>query len=678
MRFPNMPAAPKTANSQTFFPFLRNPVRLYWFGMRKPELLPSPRNLRFLNGFYSLPDRAVLHLDASLPRAEVLLPLADRLRSAAAEAGVQLELATGPASHPRMAIRARVEQGAPARTEGYILRIEKRGVTIGYRDTGGLRAGVATLRQLLRQYGRRLPFLTIQDYPDFPRRGVMLDVSRGKVPNLETLLDLADQLADFKINELQLYVEHTFAYRNYEPVWRGWGALTGEEMLVLDHYCRQLGIDFVPNQNSFGHLRYWLEYSPLRKLAEVREPYEGAGGTFLRYPTTLAPENPRTLPFIRGLYDEFLPHFTSSRFNVGCDETWDLGRGQSREICEARGKHQVYVAFLKKIYKEVKARKRQMMFWGDIIMHEPGLIKDLPEDTIALNWGYEATHPFHKEAEIFAKSGRPFYVCPGTSTWMTLIGKLDNGLANLRLGADAGRKNGAIGYLNTDWGDGGHPQPLAVSWIPYAAGAALSWCAASYDEKLLLPVLSRDVFQDPTGRAAQAAMALGFAHKKFGYFQPNVTPFGAVIAAPIPKTRELMCRDGLKYYARIPAKNIRAAADEIEKQRKILASAKPATRRGEILQIELDFASSMAAESCHIMLWQQALAAGKNAEARRLAGRGIAALAEIDREFKAYWPTRNKGDTSKCSAFLQWRIWDYKEAALHFPPEAARPPRQKP
>ena len=31
---------------------------------------------------------------------------------------------------------------------------------------------------------------------------------------------------------------------------------------------------------------------------------------------------------------------------------------------------------------------------------------------------------------------------------------------------------GRMGYLNTDWGDGGHPQPLAVSYLPYLLGAA--------------------------------------------------------------------------------------------------------------------------------------------------------------------------------------------------------------
>ena len=636
------------------------------------NLLPYPRSLKRRPGSYALPARAVLHLEPSLPRDVVLLPIAERLQSAAHAAGVALSLVTGPPAHPELAIRASRNSAAPAHPEGYALTIGSGGIVLDYREAGGLRAGIANLRQLLREYGRRLPCLAVRDYPDFPRRGVMLDISRGRVPNLQSLLELVDHLADFKINEFQLYTEHTFAYRNYEPVWRGWGPLTGEEVLRLDARCRQLGIDLVPNQNSFGHLRYWLEYPPLRKLAEVSEPYEGTGGAFMRYPTTLAPNHPGTLPFLRELYDELLPHFTSNRFNVGCDETWDLGRGQTKASCEREGKGRVYTSFLKRIHKEVSARGRTMMFWGDIVLKYPDLIRELPRELIALNWGYEANHPFQREAGLFAKAGIPFYVCPGTSTWMTLIGRHDNAFANLRLGAEAGRKHGAQGYLNTDWGDGGHPQPLAVSYLPYLMGAALSWCAQSFDEKLLVPVLSRDVFQDPTKLLARAALDLGFAHRKFSYSAPNVTPYGAVIAAPIPRTRELTCRDGLKYYARIPAGNVRAALDEGEKQRAVLARANPATRAGEILARELDLAARMAAQSCKIMLWQQALAAGKGPLARRLARAAIRELRALDRDFREYWPLRNKGTTAKCSAFLGWRMDDYRRGILHFPPESAR------
>lgn len=548
---------------------------------------------------------------------------------------------------------------APNHVEGYTLTISKRGIEIAFREDPGRLAALATLRQLLREYGRHLPCLEIRDWPDFARRGVMLDVSRGRVPKLETLLELVEHLADFKLNEFQLYFEHTFAYQRYRPVWRDWGALTASEIRKLDARCRELGIDLVPNQNSFGHLRQWLEYPPLKELAEADGPYESEAGDFLRYPSTLAPRHPGTLPFLRGLYDELLPNFTSRYFNVGCDETWDLGRGRSRIICERRGKGRVYFEFLRKIQREVAARGRRMMFWGDIILHYPELIRELPKGMIALNWGYEAHHPFDLEAAQFSKSGVPFYVCPGTSTWMTLIGRHDNALANLRNAANAGRKHGAAGYLITDWGDGGHPQPLAVSYLPYLAGASLCWCAESFDEGLLAPVLSRDVLGDPTGRTAEVAMALGLAHRKFGYTEPNSTPFGTVIAAPSRGSRELFCRDGLKLHARIPGGNIRAALAEVEKHRAQLRRSRLNRKQGKVLAEELDLAARMAEQSCKFMLWQQAVAAGDDARAAEFKRKGIRELRALEKAFAAYWPHRNKGTPAKCSGFLLWRMDDY-------------------
>jgi len=425
-----------------------------------------------------------------------------------------------------------------------------------------------------------------------------------------------------------------------------------------------LGIDLVPNQNSFGHLRYFLEHPRVRPLAEVGAPYEDASGEFVRRPSTLAPNHPGTLPFLRGLYDELLPNFSSQFFNVGCDETWDLGRGLSKKICAARGKGLVYQDFLKRVQRNVSKRGKHTMFWGDIILKYPKLIAKLPKDVVALNWGYEANHPFDKETALFKKSGIPFYVCPGTSTWMTLVGRHDNALKNLRRAAAAGRKNRAIGFLNTDWGDGGHPQPLAVSWLPLAAGAAMAWNANAFDEAKLLRALSRDVFQDPGGTVAKAARALGLAHRKLNFKEVNATPLGAVIAAPPPEERELFCRHGLKYFARIPAKRIQSTARELQRQ---IGSLKKAggnsqiSPRGKILVHELELAARMAEQSCHFMLWQQAVARGKTSQARRMAKAGIAALEKLEKEFDAFWPKRNKGTTKHCSMFLQWRVADYRK-----------------
>ena len=593
-----------------------------------------------------MPNRLALHL---LPRP----------RSLQRRAGSFLL----PTSKPLAAIKLIRTEIWPEGAEAYAITIDRGGITVTYGETDGLRAASATLRQILRQCGRRLPYLQIRDWPDFARRGVMLDISRGRVPRLETLLNLAERLADFKINELQLYTEHTFAYKKYQSVWQSWGALTGREIKILDARCRELGIDLVPNQNSFGHLRYFLADSRLKKLGELAEPYEAETKDFLRRPTTLAPAHPGSLPFVRELFDELLPNFSSAFFNIGADETWDLGKGQSKKQCAERGKGQVYLDFVKKIHHEVSARKRTMMFWGDIILKYPALIRTLPKNVIALNWGYEADHPFAKEAAQFARAKIPFYICPGTSTWQTMVGRHDNALANLRAAAQAGKKFGALGFLNTDWGDGGHPQPLAVSWPLFAAGAALAWNAHAFDEKALLAALSRDVFGDATGKAAAAGFHLGLAHQKLGIKAPNETPLGTVIAAPPPADRELFCRNGLKWAAKIPARKIQGALREIEKQRALLRQAKSQHPEGKMLTLELDLAARMASESCHFMLWQQAVAANKKAAAALLARRGGRELRRLEKDFQAYWPQRNKATPKHCSPFLQWRMCDYSAKA---------------
>jgi hypothetical protein len=366
---------------------------------------------------------------------------------------------------------------------------------------------------------------------------------------------------------------------------------------------------------------------------------------------------------LRGLYDELLPNFSSQFFNIGGDETWDLGKGHSKKLCEAKGKRRVYFDFLKKIQRQVSARGKKMMFWGDIILKYPELIRELPKNVVALTWGYEANHPFDAEAAQFAKAKIPFYVCPGTSTWQTLVGKHDNAFANLRAAAKAGKKFGATGFLNTDWGDGGHPQPLAVSWPLFAAGAALAWNSRTLDKKNLISVLSRDVFEDATGKIAEAGFHLGFAHRQLGVNAANETPLGTVIAAPKPEDRELFCRDGLKWFAKIPAKKIIAALKEIRRQRATLLRAKPVSDSGKILARELDLAARMAEQSCEFMLWQQAVVAGKKLEAKKMAQKGIRELRKLEKDFKTYWPLRNKATSKHCSSFLRWRMADYRRGS---------------
>ncbi|MCD6290346.1 MAG: family 20 glycosylhydrolase [Anaerolineae bacterium] len=487
-------------------------------------LLPSPQRLYELPGSHRLqPDRFIWLEDD----AQALLATGRAIQEALSAVGQRWELTAARGDDlGRLGATVHVDPTQVPQPEGYHLTIGPDQIRIVAHDPAGAFYAAMTLRQIARQAAgsKELPCLRIEDWPDFPHRGVMLDISRDRVPRMETLYMLVDMLAEWKINQFQLYMEHTFAYRNHREVWEKASPLTGEEILTLDAYCRERFIELVPNQNSFGHMHRWLKYDRYRPLAECPDGWQSPWGEWHDEPFSLCPSDPGSIELLRELYDELLPHFSSQQFNVGCDETFDLGQGRSKQDCEERGPGRVYLEFLLKIHDLVQRRGRTMQFWGDIILHHSELIPELPGDIIALEWGYDADHPFAENGAKFAQAGVPYYVCPGTSTWNSVGGRTENAMGNLWNAAENGLAHGAIGFLNTDWGDNGHWQHPSISFLGYAYGAAVSW-AAQANRNIDLPrALDLHAFRDAAGVMGKLAFDLGNAYKV-----PQVDVYGSIL-----------------------------------------------------------------------------------------------------------------------------------------------------
>ena len=421
----------------------------------------------------------------------------------------------------------------PPTCRAIISTSDLRGCLITGADAAGLFYGACTLLQLITARAGDgiivLPGMRLVDWPDFPNRGVMLDVSRDRVPTTEMLYELVDLLASWKINQLQLYMEHTFAYQGHEVVWKNASPFTGEEILALDAYCSARFVELIPNQNSFGHMQRWLIHEPYRQMAECPEGCELWPG-HPSEPYSLCPVDPRSIELLEDLYDQLLPHFSSTTFNVGLDETYDLGKGRSAEACATLGTERVYLDFLKQIHRQVMTRGKTMQFWGDIILHQPDLIPELPADAIAMEWGYEASHPFEEHCEHFAEAGLRFYVCPGTSSWNAIAGRTENALGNIQRAASSGKAGGAVGLLNTDWGDNGHLQPPVVSILGYMAGAAASWNAGVQLGDIDLPaLLDLFAFRDSAGEMGRVAYDLGNVYQVPGVATVNSSIFFDVL-----------------------------------------------------------------------------------------------------------------------------------------------------
>lgn len=393
-------------------------------------------------------------------------------------------------------------------TEAYSLTITSDGICIRYAQKNGAYYALVTLGQILKQSGETVACCQISDEPSMQVRGYMLDISRGKVPTLDDLCGYVDRLSALKYNQLQLYVEgFSFAYPSFAEVWKDTTPITGEEVRYLDAYCKERGIELVPNQNSLGHMAAWLSREEYRHLAETDKGMEFMGNPMPI--STMDAMDPATLDLVTKMMDDMLPYFTSDKFNVNLDEPFELGKGKNKELAEEKGEAYIYMDYLKRLHARVAERGKHMYMWGDILANHPETFRQLPEDVTVLDWGYEAFTPFDEHAASLQKQNIPFILCPGTSTWTTLTGRVDNMFGNILNAAKAAIEHDGEGVLVTAWGDGGHLEyePLNDPAIAYAG--ACNWGQLDTTEEEVADYLNHYIYEDRSEKTAQIILELG-------------------------------------------------------------------------------------------------------------------------------------------------------------------------
>ncbi len=371
--------------------------------------------------------------------------------------------------------------------ESYSLNIPETTESVSHRivisspSQQGLINGLKTLAQLIHQCGTKLPALTIRDFPSFPNRGVMLDISRDRVPTMEELQWVVRLLSSWKINHLQLYTEHTFAYRGHEKVWQNASAMTPEEIRRLDAFCSEHGVTLAANQNCFGHMERWLKHPEYAHLAETHGEWSFAGIP-RSGPFSLCPAASGSIELIKDLIDQLLPCFSSAMVNIGCDETFDVGQGRSAEAVASRGKASVYFDYISRIVDLVVAQNFNPMFWADMALRASEHVNLIPQELTCLVWNYEPDAKFAEWCELLIGSGHEAWVCPGTSSWRSITGRTSERRANIIAAAEQGTASGANGFMVTDWGDLGHRQQWSVSLNALAQAAGAGWNACNASE----------------------------------------------------------------------------------------------------------------------------------------------------------------------------------------------------
>ncbi|MCR5256359.1 MAG: beta-N-acetylhexosaminidase [Acetatifactor sp.] len=393
-----------------------------------------------------------------------------------------------------------VENTALLKEEQYTINVTPEKIFICAGTGTGFLYGIQTMRQIIRNCGAIIPCLEIEDEPEISVRGISYDTTRGRIPTLEELKRHADFCSFYKINQMQLYVEHSFMFRNEEPVWCSSTPLTAEEIIELDDYCSDLNVELVPSLASFGHLYEVLRNPKFSKFCEIegsdKKPFslvERMG----HY--TIDVSNDEAFDFLTGRIYEFMSLFRSKHFNICADETFDLCKGKSKALGDKYGVRRVYVDYLKRLCEFVVKNGCIPMFWGDVLIDEPELIHELPEGSIVLNWEYS---PVVKEDNIkkLTDAGiENIYLCPGVQNWNHLINRHADAYKNIRGMCENAHKYHTKGVLCTRWGDLGdiaHPEFSNIGEI-YAA--AFSWSGRMMEEDEINKAISLIQYGDKTG-----------------------------------------------------------------------------------------------------------------------------------------------------------------------------------
>ncbi|HWP41592.1 MAG TPA: glycoside hydrolase family 20 zincin-like fold domain-containing protein [Blastocatellia bacterium] len=445
------------------------------------KLVPEPRQIQKKEGSFAVTRKTRIVINSARKQDDLIAAeaLAEEIEAAT---GLKLKISTERSMPRRSGIIYLGRTGDDARlastlksegigiddsfdNEGYVIDADTRRVIVAARTGPGVFYGAQTLRQLLSRPPDKkatIPAVRIKDWPALKWRGVHDDISRGPVPTLDYIKKQIRLSAAYKLNLFSLYIEHVFDYQSHPLIGPKEGSLTADEVREIVEYARRYYVTILPEQQAFGHLHHVLKLEAYNELAETPHGH------------VLAPVNEKSYELIKDLYAELVPLFPGPLFHIGADETFELGRGQTRARAEEVGLGRVYLEHLKRVSEMMRPYNKRLMFWGDIAMRYPELLDILPKDIIAVAWRYGPDQSFDNLLKPYKDAGLALFVAPGANNWNRIFPNLDAAFINIKNFVRDGQKYGALGMLNTTWDDDGEAL-FEMTWPAIVFGAAVAW-----------------------------------------------------------------------------------------------------------------------------------------------------------------------------------------------------------
>jgi hexosaminidase len=328
-------------------------------------VIPAPVSLVTGQGNYVIKASTPVSVPGGNAEAErVAGYFTDRLARAS---GMTLPVAQGGSSGIQLALMP--EPNAALGNEGYELTATSSGVKIAANTDAGLFYGVQTLIQLLPDAIESdtavqgvvwsVPAVTINDYPRFGYRGLMLDVSRHFYSK-EYVMSVLERMARYKLNRFHWHLTDDNGWRieiKSLPKLTGVGAwrvprtgtfgtnrppepgekatyggfYTQDEIREVVQYARERNIEVMPEVDVPGHsmaaLASYPELSVTNAKVDVNPGTEfatwyGDGHFEMHIDNTMDPTDENTYAFLDKVFGELAGLFPYQYMHIGGDECY--------------------------------------------------------------------------------------------------------------------------------------------------------------------------------------------------------------------------------------------------------------------------------------------------------------------------------------------------------------------
>ncbi|WP_280269154.1 family 20 glycosylhydrolase [Nocardia wallacei] len=285
-------------------------------GAELPATVPSVRDWSPGAG------RFVLASEARIATNDRAAPVARRLaEDLARRARLAPTVTTAPPSTGDIVLR--IDDAAPAAPESYRIEIADT-ISASARTRAGLAHAAQTLLQWL-SGTTELPRGVVEDRPDYPDRGLLLDVGR-QFMTVDWIKQRIREMAYYRMNLLHLHLSDVGGFRL--------ASTTHPEITSPQHYSRrdideivsyaaEYGVEVLPEIGFPAHMNAILAPHPELKLRPARTSAADAAADALLAGSTegrLDLSRPESYELVEDLLREFVPQFPGRSFHIGGDE----------------------------------------------------------------------------------------------------------------------------------------------------------------------------------------------------------------------------------------------------------------------------------------------------------------------------------------------------------------------